>query len=179
MLSTPSAWASGIEASARVRPRSAAISIRQQRSRSTQTPAGRPISTNGRNSMVESRLTWKVNLLSTMEFLPFVLIGLPAGIWVDRLRHHPMLIAADLERTLALASIPLAHALGVLSIAQLYAVAFATSVLTVFFDVAYQSYLPRLVLPEQLVEGNAKLEISNSGASIAEPGLAGLLIQLL
>jgi len=123
--------------------------------------------------------TFQVGLLSTMEFLPFVLIGLPAGVWVDRLRRRPMLIAADLGRALALASIPLAHALGVLSMAQLYAVAFATGVLTVFFDVAYQSYLPRLVLPEQLVEGNAKLEISNSGASIAGPGLAGLLIQLL
>jgi MFS family permease len=123
--------------------------------------------------------TFQVGLLSTMEFLPFVLIGLPAGVWVDRLRRRPVLIAADLGRALALASIPLAHALGVLSMAQLYAVAFATGVLTVFFDVAYQSYLPRLVLPEQLVEGNAKLEISNSGASIAGPGLAGLLIQLL
>src|SRR6266540_993984 len=123
--------------------------------------------------------TFQVGLLSTMEFLPFVLIGLPAGVWVDRLRRRPVLIAANLGRALALASIPLAHALGVLSMAQLYAVAFATGVLTVFFDVAYQSYLPRLVLPEQLVEGNAKLEISNSGASIAGPGLAGLLIQLL
>src|SRR6266542_3000990 len=62
MLSTPSAWASGIEASARARPRSAAISTGRRRSRSTQTPAGRPISTNGRNSMVESRPTWKVEV---------------------------------------------------------------------------------------------------------------------
>src|SRR6266542_620002 len=123
--------------------------------------------------------TFQVGLLSTMEVLPFVLIGLPAGVWVDRLRRRPVLIAGDLGRALALASIPLAHVLGALSMAQLYAVAFVTGVLTVFFDVAYQSYLPRLVQPEQLVEGNAKLELSNSGASIAGPGLAGLLIQLL
>jgi MFS family permease len=121
--------------------------------------------------------TFQVGLLSTMEFLPFVLVGLPAGVWVDRLRRRPVLIAADLGRALALASVPLAHLLGVLSMAQLYAVAFVTGVLTVFFDVAYQSYLPRLVRPDQLVEGNAKLEISSSGASIAGPGLAGLLIQ--
>ena len=121
--------------------------------------------------------TFQVGLLSTMEFLPFVLVGLPAGVWVDRLRRRPVLIAGDLGRALALASVPLAHLLGVLSVAQLYAVAFVTGVLTVFFDVAYQSYLPRLVRPDQLVEGNAKLEISSSGASIAGPGLAGLLIQ--
>jgi MFS family permease len=121
--------------------------------------------------------TFQVGLLSTMEFLPFVLVGLPAGVWVDRLRRRPVLIAGDLGRALALASVPAAHFLGVLSMAQLYVVAFVTGVLTVFFDVAYQSYLPRLVRQEQLVEGNAKLEISSSGASIAGPGLAGLLIQ--
>lgn len=121
--------------------------------------------------------TFQVGLLSTMEFLPFVLVGLPAGVWVDRLRRRPVLIAGDLGRALALASVPAAHFLGVLSIGQLYAVAFVSGVLTVFFDVAYQSYLPRLVRQEQLVEGNAKLEISSSGASIAGPGLAGLLIQ--
>ncbi|HEX8931075.1 MAG TPA: MFS transporter, partial [Actinomycetota bacterium] len=121
--------------------------------------------------------TFQVGLLSTMEFLPFVLVGLPAGVWVDRLRRRPVLIVADLGRALALASVPLAHLLGVLSMAQLYAVAFVSGVLTVFFDVAYQSYLPRLVRPDQLVEGNAKLEISSSGAAVAGPGLAGLLIQ--
>ncbi len=123
--------------------------------------------------------TFQVGLLSTMEFLPFVLVGLPAGVWVDRLRRRPVLIAGDLGRALALASIPLAYALGVLGIGQLYAVGFATGALTVFFDVAYQSYLPRLVEPDRLVDGNAKLEISSSGASIAGPGLAGALIQLV
>jgi MFS family permease len=120
---------------------------------------------------------FQVGLLSTMEFLPFVLVGLPAGVWVDRLRRRPVLIAGDLGRALALGSVPVAHFLGVLSMAQLYVVAFVAGVLTVFFDVAYQSYLPRLVRQEQLVEGNAKLEISSSGAAVAGPGLAGLLIQ--
>src|ERR671930_1113114 len=123
--------------------------------------------------------TFEVGLLSTMEFLPFVLVGLPAGVWVDRLRRRPVLIAGDLGRALALGSIPLAYALHALTIGQLYAVGFVTGVLTVFFDVAYQSYLPSLVEPDQLVEGNAKLEVSSSGASIAGPGLAGGLIQLV
>jgi MFS family permease len=123
--------------------------------------------------------TFEVGLLTTMEFLPFVLVGLPAGVWVDRLRRRPVLIAGDLGRAVALASIPFAHLLGVLGMPQLYVVALVTGVLTVFFDVAYQSYLPRLVDADQLIEGNAKLEVSSSGASIAGPGLAGVLIQLI
>ncbi|HZD68560.1 MAG TPA: MFS transporter, partial [Actinomycetes bacterium] len=123
--------------------------------------------------------TFEVGLLSTAEFAPFILVGLPAGVWVDRLRRRPLLIAGDVGRALALASIPLAYWLDALSIGQLYAVGLLTGVLTVFFDVAYQSYLPSLVEREQLVEGNAKLEISSSGASIAGPGLAGGLIQLV
>jgi MFS family permease len=122
---------------------------------------------------------FQVGLLGTVEFAPFVLVGLPAGVWVDRLRRRPVLVAGDLGRALALASIPLAYELGVLSIGQLYVVGFVTGVLTVFFDVAYQSYLPALVAPDQLVEGNSKLEISRSGAQIAGPGLAGGLIDLV
>src|SRR5919198_758989 len=123
--------------------------------------------------------TFEVGLLSTVEFAPFILVGLPAGVWVDRLRRRPVLIVGDLGRAFALASLPIAYWLDVLTIGQLYAVGFVTGVLTVFFDVAYQSYLPSLVEPDQLVEGNGKLEISNSGASIAGPGLAGGLIQLV
>jgi MFS family permease len=123
--------------------------------------------------------TFEVGLLSTVEFAPFVLVGLPAGVWVDRMRRRPVLIAGDLGRALALGSIPLAYTLDALSLGQLYAAGFVTGILTVFFDVAYQSYLPSLVKPEQLIEGNAKLEVSNSGASIAGPGLAGGLIQLV
>jgi MFS family permease len=122
---------------------------------------------------------FEVGLLNTLEFLPFILVGLPAGVWVDRLRRRPILIVGDLGRVLSLGSIPVAYELGVLHIAQLYVVAFVTGVLTVFFDVAYQSYLPSLVEREHLVEGNSKLEISRSGAQLAGPGVAGALIQLL
>jgi MFS family permease len=122
---------------------------------------------------------FEVGLLGTAEFLPFLLVGLPAGVWVDRLRRRPILIAGDLGRAIALGSIPLAYELGALHIVQLYIVAFVTGVCTVFFDVAYQSYLPSLVDRDQLVEGNSKLEISRSGAQLAGPGLAGGLIELV
>ncbi|HEX2849922.1 MAG TPA: MFS transporter [Acidimicrobiales bacterium] len=122
---------------------------------------------------------FEVGALSALEFLPFILVGLPAGVWVDRLRRRPILIAGDVGRALALASIPIAWALGALTIWQLYAVGFVTGVLTVFFDVAYMAFLPAIVEGDDLPEGNAKMEISRSGAQIAGPGLAGLLIGAL
>jgi predicted MFS family arabinose efflux permease len=111
--------------------------------------------------------------------LPFLLFALPAGVWVDRLPRRPVLVLGDLGRALVLASIPVADATGGLTIEQLYAVGFLTGTLTVFFDVAYQSYLPSLVKRELLVEANAKLEISRSGAQIAGPGVGGLLVSAL
>ncbi|CAN5282077.1 MFS transporter [soil metagenome] len=119
---------------------------------------------------------FEVALLGTVEFLPFLLFALPAGVWVDRLRRKPILVLGDLGRAIALASIPLAYAFDTLTIWQLYAVGFVVGVGTVFFDVAYQSYLPSLFERGQLVEGNSKLEISRSGTALAGPGLAGALI---
>lgn len=121
----------------------------------------------------------EVGLLTAVDFLPFLVVGLPAGVWVDRMRRRPILIAGDIGRAIALLSIPFAYALGALTIWQLYAVGFVVGVLTVFFDVAYQSYLPSLVEREHLVEGNAKLDISRSGAQLAGPGVAGLLIGIV
>ena len=122
---------------------------------------------------------FEVALLGTVEFLPFLLFTLPAGAWVDRLHRRPILIIGDLGRALALASIPVAYALGTLTIAQLYVVGFAMGILTVFFDVSYQSYLPSLVDRDQLVEGNAKLQASQSAAQIVGPGLGGYVIGVL
>lgn len=123
--------------------------------------------------------TFQVGLLTTFEFLAFLLIGLPAGAWVDRLRRRGVMIVADLGRAVALGSVPLAAVLGVLTIWQLYAVVLLTGALTVFFDVSYQSYLPFLVGRERLVEGNAKLQGTQSVAQVAGPGLGGLLVQAL
>jgi MFS family permease len=122
---------------------------------------------------------FEVALLAALEWTPWLLFSLPVGAWVDRVRRRPVLVAADFGRALVLVSVPLAYAADVLTIWQLYAVGFATGVLTVFFDVAYQSYLPSLVERSQLQEGNSKLEISRSGAQLAGPGFAGVLVDLV
>jgi len=122
---------------------------------------------------------FQLGLLNAMDALPFLLIGLPAGVWVDRLRRRPILIVGDLGRAMLLASIPVAYVLGALSMLQLYIVGLAVGMLTVFFDVAYQSYLPALVDRDRLVDGNAKLEISRSAAFVAGPPVGGGLIGLL
>lgn len=121
----------------------------------------------------------EVALLGTVEMAPFVLFTLPAGAWLDRVRRRPVLIAGDFGRGLALLTIPIAYAAGALTIWQLYAVGFVTGSLTVFFDVADQSYLPALLERQDLVEGNAKLSLSQSGAQILGPGFAGGLIGLV
>jgi MFS family permease len=118
-------------------------------------------------------------LIGFFAFLPFILLSLPAGAWVDRLRRRPILIVGDLGRALLLASIPIAYALGALTVWQLYVVGFFVGTLTVFFDVAYQSYLPSLVDRDQLIDGNAKLEISRTVAQTAGPALAGGIIAAL
>jgi MFS family permease len=122
---------------------------------------------------------FEVAALVTVEFLPFLLVSLPAGVWVDRLRRRPILVAGDISRAALLGSIPIAYAFGDLTIWHLYIVAFLTGIATVFFDVAYQSYLPSLVERTQLVDGNAKLEISRAGAQLGGPGLAGLVVDVL
>ena len=122
---------------------------------------------------------FEVAMLGMVEFLPFLLFSLPAGVWVDRLPRRPMLVAADVVRAVALATVPVAYWLDALTIWQLYVVGFVVGVGTVFFDVAYQSYLPSLVAREELSEGNSKLEISRSAAQLGGPGLGGVLIGVL
>ncbi len=119
---------------------------------------------------------FKVAAMTTVEFLPFLLVSLPAGVWVDRLPRRPILVAGDLARAGLLASIPIANAMDVLTIWQLYGVGFVVGIATVFFDIAYQSYLPSLVERRQIIDGNAKLEISRSAAQLGGPGIAGLLV---
>jgi MFS family permease len=120
---------------------------------------------------------FQVAALGTVDFLPFLLFSLPAGVWVDRLPRRPILVIADLGRAFALASVPLAAVLHHLTLGQLYVVGFVTGTLTVFFDVSYQSYLPSLVDRAHLVDGNAKLEISRSAAQIGGPGVGGVLVR--
>ena len=122
---------------------------------------------------------FQVAALGAVEMLPFLLIALPAGVWVDRLPRKPILVLADLGRGSALATIPLAYAIDALAIWQLYVVGFVVGICTVFFDVAYQSFLPSLVAREQLVEGNSKLEVSRSAAQLGGPGVGGLLVSAI
>ncbi|MDA8216986.1 MAG: MFS transporter [Dehalococcoidales bacterium] len=121
----------------------------------------------------------EMGILSAVEMAPFLLIGLPAGVWVDRWPRRPLLIAGDVGRALVLVTVPVGYFAGLLTMGQLYVVAFASGILTVFFDVAYMSYLPSLVERDQLTEGNSKLETTRAGAEIAGPGLAGTLVDLL
>jgi MFS family permease len=122
---------------------------------------------------------FQVGLLAAFETLAFPALGLIAGVYVDRLRRRPIMIACDLGRLLALGSVPIAFAFNALTMEQLYVVALITGVGTVFFDVAYQSYLPALIPRGDLVEGNTKLQVTGSIAQMAGPALGGFLIQLL
>jgi MFS family permease len=121
----------------------------------------------------------EVAILNLADFLPFLLIGLLVGALVDRLPRRAVLIGGDLGRAILILTIPVAYLAGVLSLPQLIAVGFLVGVLTVFFDVAYQAYLPSLIGREDLVEGNSKLEFSRSAAGLLGPGLGGLLVDLL
>src|SRR4051794_1289877 len=121
----------------------------------------------------------QMGVLAALETAAFLLIGLPAGAWVDRWRRKRVLVTADLVRAVALAVVPVAYLLDVLTLGQLFAVAAVTGTATVFFDVAYQSYLPTLVARDQLVDGNGKLEASRAVAQVAGPGATGVLLRVL
>lgn len=121
----------------------------------------------------------EVGILAACETAAFLLVGLPAGALVDRLRRRETMIVADVVRAVLLASVPLAWWLDTLRMPQLYVVGLLCGVCTVFFDVSYQSYLPFLVGKEHLVEGNARLELVRSTSQIGGPTVAGGLVNLL
>lgn len=122
---------------------------------------------------------FEVSLLTALETLGFTIVGLPAGVWCDRMRRKPILFVGDAARAVAIGSIPLAAAFHLLTLAQLYLTVLVVGVCTVFFDVAYQSYLPSLVGRKNLVEGNAKLEANLTVAQVAGPAVGGNLVQWL
>ncbi|MER5361460.1 MFS transporter [Streptomyces sp. NPDC002785] len=119
---------------------------------------------------------FQVGSLTAMTTAGSLLVGLPAGAWVDRMRKRSVMISTDLARAAALLTIPVAWWSDLLTIWWLYAVALVHGVLTVFFDVAYVSYLPHLVGRGNLVEGNSKLSAIRSVTSISGPGMAGPLV---
>jgi MFS family permease len=120
--------------------------------------------------------TLEVASLAAAASAPLLLFGLPAGAWVDRLRKRPVMVAADLGCMLALGSIPVVHALGALTIWQLFAVEFVGAALSIFFDVAAQANLPAVLPREELAQGNAAMQVSGQTAQVAGPGIGGFLI---
>ncbi|MET8044595.1 MFS transporter [Micromonospora sp. NPDC005215] len=122
--------------------------------------------------------TFQVAVLTAAAWLPWLLIGLPAGAWVDRLPRRSVMVVCDLFCALAFLSVPLAAVLGRLTVAHLLVVALGTGAARVFFETADQVYLPVLLRPEQLPEGNAKLEATQTVSYVVGPGLAGLIAQL-
>jgi len=121
----------------------------------------------------------RMGLLNALGGIAILVFGLAAGVWIDRLRRRPVLIAADLGRAALLASIPAAALAGRLAMTQLYVVAALAGVMTVFFDIADQSYLPALVERDRILEANSKLTLSSTIAEIAGPGLTGFLVQAI
>lgn len=121
----------------------------------------------------------QVGLLRAAEQAPILLFSLFAGVWADRRRARDVMLWADAGRTVLLAAVPVAWLLGVLGIPVLLIAAFAVGVLSVFFGVAYQTSLVRLVGRDDLLQGNSALEGSRSAAQISGPALGGALVSLL
>ena len=122
---------------------------------------------------------FEVGLLTAVETAAFLLIGLPAGAWVDRWLKRRVMLIADLARAIVLASVPIMFFAGILTIWQLMVVGAIVGVASVFFDVAYQSYLPVLVDLKQLSEGKSKLETTGQLARVTGPALAGALLAIV
>lgn len=122
---------------------------------------------------------FQLGLLTAVEMIPFLLVGLPAGVWVDRMRRRPILIVTDLVRAAALGSVPLAAVLGQLTLPHLYVVALVVGVCAVFFDVAHMSFLPSIIEKGALARAIGMLESLRSVAGVAGPGVGGAMVQLL
>jgi MFS family permease len=122
--------------------------------------------------------TGMVALLTAANWLPWLLLGLPAGTWVDRWSRRRTLLAADLVSAAVLAAVPIAAWAGVLTAATLLAAVLAAGTSSVFFTLAFNAYLPHLLTSGERLEGNAKLQTSVSAAQVAGPGFGGLLIQV-
>ncbi|WP_432864827.1 MFS transporter [Microbispora rosea] len=118
-----------------------------------------------------------VGLLTAAAWLPWLLVGLPAGAWVDRMPKRPVMLVCNTASTVVFASVPIVAWLSALTTTHLLVAATTAGAAKVFFTLAYRAYLPVLVEPERLLDANAKLQGSESAAQIAGPGLAGLLAQ--
>lgn len=121
----------------------------------------------------------QMGLLETLKTLPAVLLGLFAGVWVDRVRRRPLLVLADAGRAVLLLAVAAAAFLHLLHISHLYLVVLISGSLTVLYNIANDAYVPSVVQRERLVQANSTLSASESVAESISPGLGGVLVQWL
>ncbi len=119
----------------------------------------------------------EMGFLAAAGTTPSLLIGIFAGVWIDKFKRRSILIVSDVGRAILLITIPVAAYLGILRMVQLYSVSFLVGIFSVFFDITTRSYLPSLIDRTRLFEGNSKLELSGSITAIGGPSLAGLIIE--
>lgn len=122
---------------------------------------------------------FNLGISTATSFLPYLLFGLLIGAWVDRVDRKRLMIGTDIMRALVLASIPLADALGQLSVGWIYVAGFLNATLTIGFDAAQFAAIPSLADQDDLVTANGRIQASYSAASVAGPLLAGVLIALI
>ncbi len=122
---------------------------------------------------------FELGVLNALGFIAFPMFALFVGVFIDRVKRKPVMVASNVIRLLTLLTVPVAFLLGVLNLYQLYAVSFIMGICAVFFDVSYQSYLPSLVKKDDVVEGNQKLEASRSAAQVVGPSVASGLMGLV
>jgi MFS family permease len=121
----------------------------------------------------------QMGLLAFLNTIPFLTLGLFAGVWADRHRRRRIMIIADFGRSLTLFTIPVAAVFYVMTMNLLYLVTLVAGIFTVFFEIAYQSYLPRLVQKSLLVQANSRLEATKSISQVAGPTADGFAIALI
>ncbi len=122
---------------------------------------------------------WQMSVLAMADVVSHLVVSPFAGVWADRLRRRPLLIATDVARAVLLGSVPVAYLFGVLRFPHLVVVMFASGACTVVFEVAHQAYVPLLVAREELMQANARLLATAAVAETAAFGLAGWLVQAL
>lgn len=122
---------------------------------------------------------WQMGALGAAETAAFLVIGLPAGAWIDRMRKRRVLVGADLVRAVVLAAVVALALTGHGSMGLLYGAALVVGCASVFFDVAHQSYVPALVGLDHVVEGNSKLQATQSVAMVVAPALGGALLRVV
>ncbi|WP_379138134.1 MFS transporter [Paenibacillus sp. sgz500958] len=122
---------------------------------------------------------FEMGLLTAIGYLPYILFSLFIGVWVDQFYRKPLMIITDLVRGFALLTIPIAAWQDFMTFELLCTVSFIVGTASVIFDIAYMSYLPSIVKTDELIEGNSKLEFSNSASQISGQTIGGGLVQLL